>query len=66
MLKQVYKFKWDSIDCICIKISRNITKAVKENEFNIEHNIKVDDLEAINNSINWYIYRVISFKKIRC
>ncbi len=51
LIKQAYKSKCHTVDCLCLKISRNINKEVEENKFNIEHNIKDDDIEAIKNSV---------------
>jgi hypothetical protein len=51
LLKQAYKSKCDSIDCLCFKISRNIKTETEEHKFDIEHNIRDNDLENLKQSI---------------
>ncbi len=52
LIKQSYKSKCTTIDCLCFKISRNIKKEVEEHKFDINNGINNDDVEAIKNSIN--------------
>jgi len=51
LLKQAYKSKCHTIDCLCIKVSRNVKTEVDEHKFDIEHNIRSNDLELIKQSI---------------
>lgn len=51
LIKTAYKSKCDTIECCCIKISRNTKIETEEHKFDIEHNIKDDDLDIIKNSI---------------
>jgi recombinational DNA repair protein RecT len=51
LIKTAYKSKCSKIKCCCIEITRDVKIEEKENKFNIEHNIKDDDLEALKQSI---------------
>ena len=50
LIKMIFKSKCVTIDCCCIKITRDIQQEIKEHEFNVNHNI--NDNENVELNIN--------------
>jgi recombinational DNA repair protein RecT len=51
LIKTAYKSKCSKIKCCCIEISRDVNKEIEETKYNIDHNIKDDDIENLKQSI---------------
>ena len=51
LIKLCFKSKCDKIDCLCFKIHRNTNQENEQEKYNIEHNIKDDEINEFKNSI---------------
>lgn len=51
LIKLCFKSKCDNISCLCLKIHRNTKQENEQEKYNIEHNIKDDDIEQLKQSI---------------